>query len=87
MSPFPNHLHTQHLPCILLHQPPIITRLPGATMGACATKPKTLEGKVPEEVACPTSTPKVALDTTVSNEVADTLINHFFLIVDLIFNT
>jgi hypothetical protein len=59
----------------------------GATMGACATKPKTLEGKVPEEVSYPTSTPKVAPDTTVSNEVADTLINHFFFIVDLISNT
>ncbi|KAL6606536.1 hypothetical protein ACP70R_042189 [Stipagrostis hirtigluma subsp. patula] len=38
-------------------------------MGACATKPKTLEGKAPEEVTV--STPKVApAETTVSTEVA-----------------
>jgi hypothetical protein len=47
-------------------------------MGACATKPKTLEGNVPEEVIVPTSTPKVAPDTTISNEVTDTFINHLF---------
>ncbi|KAF0902410.1 hypothetical protein E2562_016245 [Oryza meyeriana var. granulata] len=37
-------------------------------MGACATKPKTLEGKAPEE-ATPIEAPKVALETTVFIEV------------------
>ena len=36
-------------------------------MGACATKPKTLEGKAPAEATI--STPKVAPETTVPTEV------------------
>ncbi|XP_052160505.1 uncharacterized protein LOC127777922 [Oryza glaberrima] len=43
-------------------------------MGACATKPKTLEGKAPEEATPIEAAPKVALETTmISNEevVAD----------------
>lgn len=46
----------------------------GATMGACATKPKTLEGKAPEEATPIEAAPKVALETTmISNKevVAD----------------
>ncbi|WVZ82817.1 hypothetical protein U9M48_030034, partial [Paspalum notatum var. saurae] len=42
---------------------------PGTAMGACATKPKTVEGKVPEEGLI--STPKVAPEaTTPTNKVA-----------------
>jgi hypothetical protein len=33
-------------------------------MGACASKPKTVEGKVPQEEAPVQQTPKVAPDTT-----------------------
>ena len=36
-------------------------------MGACATKPKTLEGKAPAEATI--STPKVAPEATVPTEV------------------
>ena len=43
-------------------RPPSPPQQPGAAMGACATKPKTLEGKAPAEA-------KVAPETTVPTEV------------------
>jgi hypothetical protein len=57
-----NHLQIQHL----LHPPiinPAVNHLSSRDNHGCM--PKMLEGKALEEVVVPTSTPKVAPDTTI----------------------
>jgi hypothetical protein len=47
-------------------------------MGACASKPKTVEGKAPQEEAPAQQTPKVAPDTTTVDST-DQVTKHIYI--------